>query len=325
MKYSLALFAAAMSLVVLGPSLLVTKTSAGDSVKTSADDNVKAEVSESDAVQSESVEDSILQISDAQVSLIQNAFIASPLPGVVATIDVKEGDRVTKGTRLALLDDLQAKTELLAARAAYEAARLAAENDVDERYAIRTLAVNKRELRQSEIANQNFRGTVSSTELDKLRLVVEQSALAIEQAAHERLIARATATEKQASVNIVNERLKKHGIETTVNGIVTEIDVELGEWVEAGKPIVRVISLDPIRVECFVDGLKYGRNLVGKKAEFVPSLGDAKDKEAFSGEVTHVSPELHPVTGQVRLWATIKNPNHEILAGMRGKLKIKTK
>ena len=266
----------------------------------------------------------LLTVDEAQVSLIQNAFIAAPMAGVVAKVDVSEGQKVEAGTRLVLLSDEQAKTELEAAKAAFEAARLASANDVDQRYAQRTLEVRQRELQQSEIANSSFRGTVSATELEKLRLVVDQSRLAIEQAEHDLLVARANAAEKKAAVRIAEERLKKHGIETTVAGMVTEVDVEAGEWVEAGKPIVRVISLNPIRIECFVDGHKHGMELVGKSVTFEPRL-PAKDEKPLRGKVTFVSPELDAVTGQVRLWATIENPNYTVRAGMFGKLIIDSK
>ena len=66
----------------------------------------------------------LLQCDDAQISLIQNTFIAAPIAGVVASVDTSEGDLVKVGTSLIRLNAEQAETELLAARSAYEAARL---------------------------------------------------------------------------------------------------------------------------------------------------------------------------------------------------------
>ena len=102
--------------------------------------------------------------------------------------------------------------------------------------------------------------------------------------------------------------------------MVTQIDVSPGEWVEAGKPVVRVISLDPLRIECFVDGRKYGRELVGRRATFVVAGND--EKLELKGKVSFVSPELQPVTGQVRLWATVANPGGKVGSGASGSLTI---
>jgi macrolide-specific efflux system membrane fusion protein len=277
-----------------------------------------------------SIDTPLLQSDEAQISLIQNTFIAAPIAGVVAKVDTSEGDVVKVGTSLIQLNAEQAETELLAARSAYEAARLESANDVDERYARRTLEVRQRELEQSQQANLNFLGTVSETEIEKLKLVVDQSALAIEQAEHKRLVASATAAEKQAAVRIAEAKLKKHTISATVSGMVTEIDVQPGEWVEAGKPVVRVISLDPLRAECFVDGREHGSELVGHVVKFYPRTSPAEqagnqavDQDAVvTGSVVYVSPELHPVTGQVRLWATIPNPDLKVRSGMQGRLVV---
>ena len=148
----------------------------------------------------------LLEIDGAQISLIQNTYVAAPIAGVVASVDVNEGDRVDVGRSLVRLRADQAESELLAAQSAYEAARLESANDVDERYARRTLEVRQRELMQSQEANRSFVGTVSETEIEKLKLVVDQSRLAIEQAEHQRMVASATAAEKQAVVQIAKAR-----------------------------------------------------------------------------------------------------------------------
>lgn len=267
-----------------------------------------------------------IEIEAAQVSLIQNTLVAAPISGVVAKVHVREGDPVALDTPIAQLDDGQAETELKAAEAAYEAARLEADNDVDARYAQRTLEVRQRELQQSLDANRAYSGAVSETEIDKLRLVVDQSGLAIEQAEHQQQVAAAKAIEQLAAVQIARTRLGKFQILAPARGLVVEVSVEPGEWVEAGKPIARSISLDPIRVECFVDGSQHGGELVGREVEFSCSTDDEDPQSEsikLSGEVDFVSPELNPVTGQIRLWATVKNPNKRARAGMRGRLVIR--
>lgn len=276
-------------------------------------------------VSSISVAQDTIEVPDAQISLIQNTFIAAPIPGVVSRVLVEEGQSVKVGHPLVQLDAEQATTELEAAKAAFEAARLQGENDVDARYARRTLEVHQQELKQSAIANQQFAGSISATDIAKLQLVVDQSRLAIEQAEHEMAVSRATAQEKLAAVKMAEARLRKHGVQSAVDGVVVEIDVEAGEWVEGGKPIVRVVSLNPVRVECFVDGRNHGSELVGRAVQFVPSkagVDDFASKKALTGKVTFVSPELHPVTGQARLWATIDNPDLAARSGMKGSLKV---
>ena len=269
---------------------------------------------------------SLLTVDSARVSLIQNAVIAAPISGVVGNVDVKEGDQVVRGDRLAQLDSQQAVSELEAAKAAFEAARMESEKNVNKRYAERTLEVHQLELKQSQLANKSFSGAVSTIEIEKLKMVVDQARLAIEQAQYDLLVAGAKAKEKRAAVKISEERLSRHSIQTTVQGLVAEVNVEPGEWVEAGKPLARVISLHPIRVECFVDGRDHGMELVGHTVRFRPEMSNgSRSQKEYVGKVTFVSPELHPVTGQARLWATIDNSTLEIRAGMHGQVVIDAK
>lgn len=269
-------------------------------------------------VDESTAETETLIIDKAQTSLIKNAFIAAPMSGVVAAVNVTEGDLVAADAPLVRMQSDLAEKELVAAKAALDAARLESDNDVNLRYAKRTLEVRDHTLRQSRLANETYAGVVSEMDLEEIRLTVDQAALAIEQAHHDLMIAEAAAVEKEAAVAIAQTKLNRHTVRTGVTGMVAEIAVETGEWVEAGKPMVRIISLDPIRVECFVDGRRYGSDLVGRNVKFIPT--GAAESASLHGTVTFVSRELHPVTGQVRLWATLANPQGKIGAGASGRL-----
>lgn len=263
-----------------------------------------------------------IAVAEAQASLIQNTFVAAPIDGVVSDVFVEAGDRVGKDDDLVRFDAEHAETEYEATRAAYDAAKLTGESDVDERYARRTLEMQEQELERSRIANESYAGTISLSEVAQLRLVADQAQLSIEKAIHERAIAQAKAREKLAATKMAEVRLKRHHVKSAVSGIVAEVAVEPGEWTDAGKPIVRVISLDPIRVECFIDGRMHGEELIGSTIEFYAKASDGSERSPLMGTVTYVSPELHPVTGQSRLWATVSNPDHRVRAGMFGRLVI---
>ena len=279
---------------------------------------ISSEISSETDRQRPSRSKSIL-INDAQLSLIQNTEIASPLEGMVESVKVIEGDRVGRGQPMVQLNNDQVTSELKAASAAYEAAQLEAANDVDVRYARQALQIRQRELQQNLEANQNFAGAVSESEIEKLKLIVNESELAIEQAMHDLEVAAAVAREQSAATEIVQARLEKHTVTSPIDSRVVEVLVQLGQWVEPGQPVVRLISLNPIRVECFVDGQKYGDELVGSRVEFSVN---GQTSRVLRGIVEFVSPEIHPVTGQARLRATLKNPNEVARAGMRGTLVI---
>ncbi|QEG00863.1 putative efflux pump membrane fusion protein [Stieleria maiorica] len=292
------------NLVLAGLTFALLSLSSGQQVTAQAD------ASPSDA----------LVIEEAQTSLIQNVFIATPVSGVVSAVEVQEGDRVQADTSLVTLENDLAEKELVSARAGLDAARLESDNDVNLRFAQRTLQVREHEMKQSRLANETYAGAVSDFELEEIRLKVDQAALAIEQARHDLMIAAAAAVEKQAAVSIAQTRLDQHSVASRVEGTVAEVDVQPGQWVEAGAKLVRVISLDPLRVEGFIDGRKHGPQLIGRNVRFTPA--GASEDESLTGRISFVSRELHPVTGQVRLWATVDNPDGRVGSGTPGRLVV---
>jgi macrolide-specific efflux system membrane fusion protein len=261
-----------------------------------------------------------LRFDQARTSLIQNTVVASPISGVVDRVVVRLGQTIDAGTVVIEIDSQLAEQALRAARTASRTATLKSENDINLRHALRSLEIRKQKLRQGVVANDIYSGSVSEMELEELQLEVEQAALVVERAEHDVRIAAAAAAEKQTAVAIAETKLNHHRVESKVGGRVTEIAVESGEWVTAGQPAVRVILLDPLRIECSIDGRRYGRELVGRRAEF--SLLKNGEPVKLVGKVEFVSPELDPDTGKVRLWATVDNPDGRVGAGASGTLRI---
>lgn len=268
-------------------------------------------------------------IDQAQVVRIQDTLIASPIAGTVQEVTVVEGDLVRKGQTLVQLDATRASQELVAAKASLRAATIQAENNVNTRYAERTLEVREREMEQSKEANLRYAGSVTATEIDRLQLVIDQAQLSVEQAQQEAEVAAASADEKSAAVGLAQLRVDEHRITTRVDGRIAEMAVQSGQWIEAGTPVARIVSLDPIRVSAFVDGRTHDRVLVGRNVEFVwegegmtGDSGDRAKRVRLRGRVTFVSDELNPISSQVRLWAELANPNEWIRPGMRGVLVI---
>ena len=263
-------------------------------------------------------------IKNAQTVLVTDITLAAPIAGRVMSVAVTEGQEISKNDVLVQLDDRRAKAELAAAESAAKAAELRSTSDVDQRYAERTREVRMRELEQSIDANKRYQNSVTATEIDRLQLVIDQAGLSIEQARKELEVAEAQADEKLSLVEMAKFRLSEYRVDSPVEGNVAETMVSVGEWVEAGAPLLRVVSLDPIRVSGFVDGRVHGSELKGRPVEFEWTQSiDGKDQSiVLGGEVTFVSLEVHPVNAQVRMWATLRNPDQTARPGVRGTMRI---
>ncbi|QEG42829.1 efflux RND transporter periplasmic adaptor subunit [Roseimaritima ulvae] len=259
------------------------------------------------------------QIVDAQVTLAGDITIAAATPGIVADIAVTEGQSLEPDALIAQLDDRHAQAELRAAMESLQVAILESENDVDLRYAEMTLAVHQKEYEHSQSANTRFAGSVSQSELRRLQLVVDQAKLRIEQARRDREIRQAKVAELQAGADAARQVVAQHTIHSPTSGVVAQRMVDPGEWVAAGDPVVRVIDLSHFRIEGFVDQADAAKLTAGMEVRFVPH--NASEVE-YPGVIQFVAAELHPVTGQARLWAEVGNHDGKLQAGMRGTLHV---
>jgi len=263
-----------------------------------------------------------IRIDQAQTQLIQSTVIPSQVAGVIADVHVSEGQWIESDQPLVTLEDSRATAERAAAKAAYEAARVKAETDVEYEYATRTKQVRQREYQQSQVANEQAAGSVPEIEMQRLRLLVEQAELSVEQAEHAQRAAEAMAAEKRAALHLAELRIAHHRVFAPFDGQVAERLAPVGSWVEVGGPLVRLISLNPIRVSGFVDGNRYDSSLVGAAAEFRWTPPDDEPIVHFAGRVSFVSDELNPITGEVKVWVELENKDRKLRPGMKGELRI---
>ena len=201
-------------------------------------------------------------------------------------------------------------------------AHMVSENDVDARFAEKSSAVADAELERARQAVKLFEKSVSKSELDQLRLTLERSTLAAEQADRDLEAAALRAELQLARAQIGAVRTDNMKIKAPFDGVVVQLVKQAGEWVNVGEPIARVIQLDQLRIEGLIDGRKYGAVIKqGQPASFSVELPDGTTP-TFTGEVTFISPEIHPVNGLSRVWAEVDNPQLVLRPGLRGELKI---
>ena len=267
-------------------------------------------------------ETQILVIDDAQVKLIEQVRVPAMEAGVLVKLDVKEGDVVKVDSPLGRIDDELIRVQQETAQFEHEVAKLESENDVDQRFAKKSREVAKSELTRSVESNAIYAASVSLTEIERLQLVVERSALSLEQSQRDMTLAKLTERIKDRALVAATKRAVRCRLTAPIDGMVVELFANRGEWLQPGDPVVRIVNLDRLRVEAHVDGKKYGKELQGCRVQFTVTLPPGDRQEEFVGRVSFVSPELQPVTGQARIWAEIENREMNLRPGDHGKLTI---
>lgn len=120
-----------------------------------------------------------------------------------------------------------------------------------------------------------------------------------------------------ALVEQLRAAIRKKQITAPFSGRLGIREVNLGQFVNNGDKIVSLQSLDPI----FVDFLLPQQLIAGvSPGQTVRVLTDVYPGRVFEGALTAINSEIDPVTRNIRLQATLKNPGGELRPGMFGRV-----
>ncbi|MBS0210227.1 MAG: efflux RND transporter periplasmic adaptor subunit [Planctomycetes bacterium] len=262
-----------------------------------------------------------LRVDAALVTLIEQVDVAAKEAGVLMEIDVREGQCVEAGATLARIDDQLAVLLARRVQTELDIARREANNEVKALFAAKSAEVARAELKRSTDSVEKYSKSISQTELDRLRLVVEKAELESQQAAHEQALAKLTVKQKEVEYETARHNVERCQIKALAAGVVVEIKKRQGEWVEPGMTVVRLVRIDRLRVEGFLAANDLTDHLVGAPVTLVANLPGRAGAE-FTGVLVFVSPEINPVNGQVRVWAEVENRDQLLRPGMRASLVI---
>ncbi len=222
--------------------------------------------------------------------------VAAPEMGQIDHLEVREGDRVTAGQVLARLDDAVWRASLEVARAAMDSAGRVEAAEAELRLCQETLdklsALHERE----HATQQEVDRAVAQRDVAEARLKAAREELVVKTREYER----------------ADAQLKQRCVVSPVDGIVTQIYKEEGEFVSPSDAIVvRVVQLDPLLVVFSVPVTELEKLAVNSR---VSVRVDSVDKPV-EGTVEFVSPTADAQSGTTRVRVRIANPGEAIRSG----------
>jgi multidrug efflux pump subunit AcrA (membrane-fusion protein) len=262
-----------------------------------------------------------VEVASVVVNLIAEVEVAAEEAGPLVELAVTEGSRVKAGDRLGRLDDRDAALQLQRAEIALRHAREQAQSKVKLLQAEESLKVAQLELDRATSANQDLARVVSETQMTKLKLEVRRAELGVQQAGEDRSAAALAVEAASNELAMAQRAVQRRQFLAPLDGIVVEVRRRVGEWLEPGKVVVRLVRDDRLRGVGFVKIEQIALPVEGQPATlFVELIGATSS--AFTGRVTFVSPEANPINRQVRVVAEFDNPDGRLRAGLPAKMSI---
>ena len=216
----------------------------------------------------------------------QDVKVSALVSGRITTLNVAEGDRVTKGEVMATLDDSTYQQQYQQAQATLSQAQATLKN-----------------AQQTAARNQTLfsRGIVARADLE-----TAQTQLAV---------AQATEQQDRAAEQLAHLQLERTKITSPLTGVVAKRFAGIGEQVDgtAAQPIVEVADIAQLD---FAGNLP--ADYLGKihPGETLPVTSDALPGRTFSGRVVAIAPAVDPSTNVGGVRIRIANPGGALKLGM---------
>jgi membrane fusion protein (multidrug efflux system) len=110
-------------------------------------------------------------------------------------------------------------------------------------------------------------------------------------------------------------------IRAPFGGVVTERQVEVGQYVRQDSRVVTLVSLDPLRLELAVPESEVSKVKVGAEVTFTVAAFPGK---RYQGQIRFVSGALRSTTRDLVVEALVQNPDKTLLPGMFADVELTT-
>jgi len=239
----------------------------------------------------------------------EEAQIPAQEAGVLTKILVHEGEQVSAKQLLAQIDDVIPRMQREVAYFKFQAATKKSEDDIDIRFAKMAAEVAKFDYQESKDANKKVQGTVTQSDVLRRLLDWHKMQLMAEKAEKDQMVAKMEAKMAEAEMRTGDANIERRQIVAPswfdrdghpLDAVVVELTQHVGQWVQIGEPVMRLVRMDRLRVNGVVDAKLYRPSEIQDRpveiAVTLPRLG----RQTFSGKVVYVKPVIESDLFQVR-------------------------
>ena len=217
--------------------------------------------------------------------------VAAEQSGALMEFDVNEGDEITLGKEIGLVDTTQIWLKIQQTGATKEVYQ-SQKPDMEKQ-----IAATRQQLEKARQDQQRYKelvadGAAPSKMLDdatnqvqvlQKQLDAQISSLSTNTNALNKQMA---ATDVQVSQ--LQDQLRKCHIAAPIKGTVLEKYVEKGEFVAVGKPLFKMADTEQMFIRAYVTSAQLKEIMVGQKAKVFADYGDG-EKNEYEGTVSWIS------------------------------------
>ena len=288
-----------------------------------------AEAPQGVPVRLQTVETTTIEESDSLNSTLEaekSVALKPEMEGRVTRLFVSSGDRVGIGTPIVQLSPEKRQAQVQGAIANVNAARATRDNEASQIQALEAERVSA--VAELELQNQQYKristlvsqGAFARQQLD----IVERdrkAAQAALNAVNERILAARSSLDRanadlqqaQAALNEANEELKDAKIVAPIVGIVGDIPVKIGDYVDSADTLTTIIQNQTLELRLPIDVGRSAQLRVGLPVKLYTSQGGTF---LGTGQISFVSPQVSQ-SQTILAKASVANANGKLRDGQK--------
>ena len=218
-------------------------------------------------------------------------IISAEQSGTLLSFDINEGDEITRGLEIGLIDTTQTWLRIQQLRATKDVYQ-SQKPDMAKQIAATRQQLAKAQTEQRRYEELVADGAAPAKLLDDARSQVEvlrrqlDAQISTLNTSTQSLDRQMAATEVQ--VTQLLDQLSKCHIKAAVSGTVLEKYVERGEFVSAGKPLLKVAETKTMFLRAYLTSAQLQNVKTGQKVKVFADYGGGERKE-YQGTITWIS------------------------------------
>ncbi len=256
-----------------------------------------------------------LHIEGAILKTIESTSVAAQVSGMVVALNVKEGSSVKQNQELGRVRDTAVRLQMEKSKLSIAIAEKKRSNDIDKRLAEKNRAVAENEYRRAIEANALVKDVYPLNEVDRLKLLFDRAGLESERAVHLQAMAALEVSLAEMEYKLSADLSQRHRIVSPCEGVVIAMEKRIGEWVEPGTVVLKIVQIDKLRIEGFINAIDAVPDLVGRTARVL--VESTVSPIETSAKLVFISPEANPLNSQVRVFLEVDNPDGRLRPGLR--------
>lgn len=259
-------------------------------------------------------------VEGAILKTVEVTSVAAQVQGLLSNVSVREGDRVKIQSPLAAIQSTTTELQLQRSKVALDVAQKNFENTIDIELARKTYAVAQNEYLRAIEANKRVEDVYPAIEINRLELVRDRANLEIDRSRYAKEISQLELAKIQIEYRQLEDLLDKHNLRAPVSGMVVALEKRVGEWVEPGTVVLRLVEIDRLRIEGFMQAEQADSKWLNTEAQVELQLSGKTIQT--TAKLVFISPEVNPINSQVRVHLDVDNRDGKLRPGLRPKVWI---